>query len=403
MQQPISPELARVLDKLLQLEVNDRYQTASAVLVDLTPHLQAIPQTTRGPIPNSSSYQSASPSPISPSPSPSISTNYKINRRQFLTWVAFGGVGLGSVLAWELIKNRSKSPESVTERGLAPSGSSSPSPEPSPELSFKSFNFEVVSVDVQGEITNRRQKQAQFFVEDLGNGTTLDMVSIPGGRFIMGSPESELRREDDESPQHQVTVPEFYIGKYPVTQAQWQEIMGANPSNFKGANRPVKQISWEEAIEFCQELSQKTGKDYRLPSEAEWEYACRSGTSTPFYLGETITPKLANYDGTSTYGSGPKGEYRKQTTDVGSFPANAFGLYDMHGNVWEWCQDNWHDSYSGAPIDGSAWVDNESRYRILRSGSYNCNPKCCRASSRNKHLPHISHDSDGFRVALQQV
>jgi serine/threonine protein kinase len=122
-------------------------------------------------------------------------------------------------------------------------------------------------------------------------------------------------------------------------------------------------------VPICEKLSQKTGKTYRLPSEAEWEYACRAGTTTPFYFGETITTDLVNYNGNSTYASAPKGQYRQQTTPVGSFPPNAFGLYDMHGNVWEWCQDHWHDNYNGAPTDGSAWTDdNDNRSRLLRGG-----------------------------------
>jgi formylglycine-generating enzyme required for sulfatase activity len=142
--------------------------------------------------------------------------------------------------------------------------------------------------------------------------------------------------------------------KFEVTQEQYQQIMGSNPSNFKGAKRPVEKVSWNDAVEFCKKLSQKTRHKYRLPSEAEWEYACRAGTTTPFHFGETITTELTNYDGDYTYASGLKGKYRKQTTEVGTFPPNAFGLYDMHGNVWEWCQDTWHDSYKGAPTDGSA-------------------------------------------------
>jgi formylglycine-generating enzyme required for sulfatase activity len=212
-------------------------------------------------------------------------------------------------------------------------------------------------------------------------GVTLEMVAIPGGTFLMGSPESEPERSDRESPQHTVTIQPFFMGKFPVTQAQWQAVaslpkvnidLKPDPSNFKGANRPVEQVSWNDAVEFCARLSKATGREYRLPSEAEWEYACRAGTTTPFHFGETITTDLANYDGNYTYGSGSKGQYRKQTTDVGSFPANAFGLHDMHGNVWEWCQDTWHENYNGAPTDGSAWVDENANQniRILRGGSW---------------------------------
>ncbi|NJM68082.1 MAG: formylglycine-generating enzyme family protein [Acaryochloris sp. RU_4_1] len=147
-----------------------------------------------------------------------------------------------------------------------------------------------------------------------------------------------------------------------------------------------------------------------MPSETEWEYACRAGTSTPFHFGETITTALANYRGTDwdyegttylgNYGSGPKGQYREQTTDVGSFPPNGFGLYDMHGNVWEWCLDTWHDNYTGAPTDGSAWIDNDNDYRILRGGSWFSLPGGCRCANRLRGYPGYRSSSDGFRVAL---
>jgi formylglycine-generating enzyme required for sulfatase activity len=241
------------------------------------------------------------------------------------------------------------------------------------------------------------------------------MVAIPGGTFLMGSPESEPERNDRESPQHTVTIQPFFMGKFPVTQAQWQAVasfpkvnidLKSDPSNFKGANRPVEQVSWNDAVEFCARLSKATGREYRLPSEAEWEYACRAGTTTPFHFGETITTDLANYDGNYTYGSGSKGEYRKQTTDVGSFPANAFGLHDMHGNVWEWCQDTWHENYKGAPTDGSAWVDenaNQNTTRIIRGGSWQSNPRDCRSASRDRDNPDTQFVNQviGFRVMCE--
>jgi formylglycine-generating enzyme required for sulfatase activity len=147
-------------------------------------------------------------------------------------------------------------------------------------------------------------------------------------------------------------------------------------------------VKWIEAVEFCERLSKLTGKDYRLPSESEWEYACRAGTTTPFYFGETITPKLVNYDGNSTYGKSPKGKYRQETTPVGQFPPNAFGLYDMHGNVLEWCQDVHHDNYNEAPTDGSAWEiegDSDSNERIFRGGSWYFLPRRCRSANRNNY------------------
>ena len=261
--------------------------------------------------------------------------------------------------------------------------------------------FETVTVDERGQVVNRYSKQAKFFKEDLGNGVTLEMVSIPAGSFKIGSPPGEKGRSEKEAPQHTVNVPAFFMGKFEVTQEQYQQVMGENPSSFsfKGAKRPVEKVSWNDAVEFCEKLSQKTGRTYRLPSEAEWEYAARAGTTTPFHFGEAITTELANYDGNDTYASAPKGKCRKQTTEVGIFPPNAFGLYDMHGNVWEWCADTWHNNYKGAPSDGSAWIDNDDEYQVLRGGSWAYIPNICRSAFR-----YDAYDRDninlniGFRV-----
>jgi formylglycine-generating enzyme required for sulfatase activity len=273
---------------------------------------------------------------------------------------------------------------------------------------LKRFDFDKVTVDVRGNITNRQQRQAQFFRENLGSGAILDMVAIPGGRFVMGSPNTEAERRDNETPQRTVNISPFFMGKYPVTQAQYQALMGNNPSHFKGFFKskqlPVEQVTWDDAVEFCRKLSQKTGKTYRLPSEAEWEYACRAGTTTPFYFGKTITPDLVNYDGNYPYGAAPKGLYRKQTTDVGSFGPNPFGLYDMHGNVWEWCSDKWHDNYSGAPTDGSSWeTGGGSEYRVLRGGSWRNNAVYCRGADRCYRSADSRGRDRGFRVAVASV
>jgi len=265
---------------------------------------------------------------------------------------------------------------------------------------FAPFEFEVVTVNERSEEASRETQQAQVFQEAIAD-IALELVAIPGGTFTMGSPADEEGREDDEGPQHEVTVPQFLMGKYQVTQAQYQAVMGENPARFtdNGANRPVEQVSWNDAVEFCQRLSQQTGREYRLPSEAEWEYACRAGTTTPFHFGPTITPDIANYNGNYTYGSGPKGEYREQTTEVGSFPPNAFGLYDVHGNVWEWCLDHWHDSYDGAPTDGSAWTTGgDESLRVLRGGSWNHNPRLCRSADRYGGARAYGYYLIGFRV-----
>ena len=237
----------------------------------------------------------------------------------------------------------------------------------------------------------------------------LHMVLIPGSTFTMGSPDNEAERAEREGPPHPVTVPQFFMGRYPVTQAQWRAVaamsqverkLETEPSHFEGDNHPVEQITWHDAIEFCQRLEQLTDRPYRLPTEAEWEYACRAGTTTPFYFGDTLTPEIANYDGNYTYGNGPKGEYRRATTPVDHFGiANAFGLSDMHGNVLEWCQDQWHKSYTGAPTDGSAWEDrDEEANRILRGGSWASYPRYCRSACRFNDTPDVRLNVIGFRV-----
>ena len=168
--------------------------------------------------------------------------------------------------------------------------------------------------------------------------------------------------------------------------------LNQDPAHFKGSNRPVEQVNWFEAVEFCRRLSHHTGKRYGLPSEAQWEYACRAGTTTPFHFGDTLTAELANYDANSTYGDGPKGTYRQQTTEVGTFPANAWGLQDMHGNLWEWCEDHWHDSYDFAPEDDHPWLipaaGNDEK-RLLRGGSWNGFPRSLLRMLRSRHSPQL--------------
>ena len=288
--------------------------------------------------------------------------------------------------------------------------SEEPTPEePQPEAEtipgLSRFAFEVVGVNAQGQVQNRSRQSAQYYRQDLQKTATLDMVYIPGGQFSMGSPASEASRQANEGPQHAVTVPSFFMGKYPITQAQWQTIMGKNPAKFQGANHPVEQVSWQAATEFCQKLSALTSQDYRLPSEAEWEYAARAGTITPFSVGATLTTDLANYDGSYTYGQGPRGTFRKATTPVGQFVANAFGLYDMHGEVWEWCLDHWHNSYNGAPTDGTAWVnkDDMKTRRVRRGGSWYDGPHACRAAFRYRSFPNSLQNSYGLRVVCQTL
>jgi formylglycine-generating enzyme required for sulfatase activity len=245
---------------------------------------------------------------------------------------------------------------------------------------------------------------------------SLTMLWIPPGRFWMGSPASELERRESEGPQHLVQLQGFFLGQTPITQLQWRTVarwkpgkgepawqrrLAPDPSMFKGDQRPVEGVSWSDANEFCRRLSQRTGRIYTLPSEAQWEYACRAGTITAFHFGATISTKLANVDGRQAYGTGPVGEHRGQTTDVASFPANPWGLHDMHGNVWEWCADHWHANYEGAPKDGRAWLDDkadEGEARLLRGGSWGFHPRLCRSAYRNRMHPDGSYCDCGFRV-----
>ena len=257
----------------------------------------------------------------------------------------------------------------------------------------------------------RRPLQVQGYREDLGGGVALTLVKIPAGSFLMGSPEDEPERLEREGPQHEVTLGSFFMAQTPITQAQWRAVAGwqkvgrdlePDPSRFKGANRPVEQVSWFDALEFCRRLNERTGQRYGLPSEAQWEYACRAGSTTPFHFGAMLTTELANYDGDYCYGNGPKGSYRKQTIDVASFPANGWGLHDMHGNVREWCEDHWHDSYNFAPGDDQPWLipaaaDDEPR--LLRGGSWSSFPGYCRSAFRNYPHPGDAGSYDGFRVA----
>jgi formylglycine-generating enzyme required for sulfatase activity len=270
----------------------------------------------------------------------------------------------------------------------------------------------------------------------------LTLLWIPPGRFWMGSPATEPERLDSEDPQHLVQLQGFFMSQTPITQAQWREVAGwqerpgerwgrqleTDPSRFQSNaeqgeglerlfetevntdNRPVEQVSWLDAMEFCSRLSQRTGRSYTLPSEAQWEYACRAGTTTPFHFGDRISSELANYDGgyydQYVYGPGAKGIDRGQTTPVGMFPANAWGLYDMHGNVWEWCLDEWHVDYNGAPTDGSAWVEHAEgeknkeleNMRLLRGGSWHFHARSCRSAFRISFLPDGRDYDVGFRV-----
>ncbi len=242
--------------------------------------------------------------------------------------------------------------------------------------------------------------------EQLPNGVALEMIAIPAGSFLMGTPSDDVRKilaiggyskENIEQwikyemPQHRATVLELAMGKYPITQEQWQAVMGNNPSRFSGVTYPVESVNWKDAKEFCSRLSKLTGKTYRLPTEAEWEYAARAGSQNLYSFGDNAN-QLKDY---AWYGDNSSG----QTQPVGKKKANAFGIYDMHGNVWEWCEDEWHENYNGAPVDGSAWVNNNSsQYRLLRGGSWYYNAYYCRSAFRYRYDADYRYYVIGFRV-----
>ena len=262
----------------------------------------------------------------------------------------------------------------------------------------------------------------------------LAMVYIPAGEFMMGSPENEPQRYEDESPQHKVKVSPFWLAQTPITNAQWNFVVGLpqeqrelNSKEAQGKeNHPVKKVSWYDAIEFCDRLSRHTGRNYRLPSEAEWEYACRAVAiankkeltiekwneeyNQPFHFGATISSELANYNASKTYANEPQRETNKKTVPVKIFFPNAFGLYDMHGSVFEWCADSWHDNYDDAPSDSQVWDDSKTIFqsilpnedsfpKILRGGSFSTKPSHCRSANRYKAEPARRDDDFGFRIA----
>ncbi len=215
----------------------------------------------------------------------------------------------------------------------------------------------------------------------------LEMIAIPGGSFLMG-----LNNYNNAKPIHKVNIKPFYLGKYTITQEQYQAVMGINPSHFKGAKHPVENVSCDDAVEFCKKLLQKTGKKYRLPSEAEWEWACRAGTQTKYCFGDDKS-RLEEY---AWYINNSTGK----THPVGQKKSNQFGLYDIHGNVWEWCSDRWHGNYQNAPTDGSSWDSGIDNNRVRRGGSWDSDAINCRSAFRGWVMAGHSNINFGFRVAL---
>ncbi len=360
----ISRGLVEILDRMILVAPSQRYQTAHAVLNDLKNV-------------NSSSYQ---------------------------VYVSQSA--------------RSAKRSAISKTNITPiSAPKSPIQAITPQLS--QFAFETATVKINrigvGKLAktllqiNTKQKLGCSYFETLGNiqgkPISLEMVFIPAGKLQIGSPFSESDRIKEESPRHIVNIPAFFMSRFPITQRQWKVIMDNNPAIFIGnGDRPVESVSWEDVQSFCQQIIERTGKPYRLPSESEWEYACRAGTSTPFYFGETITANLANFNASIPYLYASPGVSSTITTEVGSYPANAFGLHDMHGNVWEWCEDTWHDDYDLLPKDGSAWtLGGDHSCRVIRGGSWRDPANYCRSAKRSCNAANQGDRTTGFRLAMTLI
>ncbi|MFA5257028.1 MAG: SUMF1/EgtB/PvdO family nonheme iron enzyme, partial [Opitutales bacterium] len=290
-----------------------------------------------------------------------------------------------------------------------------------------SYEFTVIHDDfkasgVSGDLTAGQTLRLACVLEKISGAMSgedwtvpdceIEMKWIDSGRFVMGSPPNEPKRDIDEGLQHRVTFKRgFWLGKYEVTQGQWEFVMGDNPSQFKGMgeNAPVDQVSWEDAMAFCAKLTEieraarrlPDGYEYSLPTEAQWEYACRAGTTTAFNYGDGMDSSMANFDGNYPMGGGPDGVFLERTTPVGSYKPNAWGLYDMHGNVWEWCHD-WYGPYPRDAVDDPLGPESGT-YRIARGGCWFYGAWHCRSAYRNNAMPGIRDNSYGLRLALRPV
>jgi len=312
-----------------------------------------------------------------------------MKRRNLFKLVGYGGIGLATAVG------KTHSLAAIFD----PKKSNLPS-----------YDFASIKVDRLGVEKERTYHNAKLYTQNLDDWQKLSMVHIPSGKFIMGASSQEKYSSDRERPVHRVKVKDFFLGEYPITQIQWRKVaklpqinreLKPNPSHFKGDYRPVESVSWLEVREFCDRLTAHTGKQYRLPTEAEWEYACRGNTHTPFAYGETLTSELADYASTYAYASEPGVAYRKETTKVGSFMPNAFGLYDLHGNVREWCADPWHENYHGAPNNSKTWNKGGNKsWRTLRGGSWANKPSHCRSAHRSGYRESLLNRAIGFRVAM---
>ncbi len=278
---------------------------------------------------------------------------------------------------------------------------------------LKTFRFKTIEVDTEGQIVAEKSMGASYFDEpylrpQLRKVLPLRMVQIPAGEFMMGSPPTEAQRQEQEGPQRLIQVPSFYMGAFAITQRQYEAVVGENPSYFTddqgkdGANLPVEQVTWQDADAFCKQLSELTGRTYRLPSEAEWEYACRAGTTTSYCFGEKVTTEIANFFADFSFTENYEENYRNTPVATDSFWPNGFGLYNMHGNVFEWCADDYHESYQGAPSDAKQWMSgNAQASKVMRGGSWFNDTPYCRSASRDKNSQTGRSNSFGFRVVCE--
>lgn len=271
------------------------------------------------------------------------------------------------------------------------------------EIENSKYKFDTIRLGKNGQVIKQNSKYANSHIFSLNEKTKLEMTEVPGGEFLMGSSCDEIEFRENETPQHKVKISKFYLGKYSITQSQYFAVMGELPkiSEEIPNNLPVVNVFLEKALEFCSKLSKITNKNFRLPTEAEWEYSCRAGTDTPFCFGETITAEIANFDDNKSI-SKILNEKKGGLTPVGYFKfANNFGLYDMHGNVWEWCADVWHENYKNAPSDGSAWIaGGDQSYCVQRGGAWNSSANTCRSGFRVGDIAHNFENIVGLRVCM---
>lgn len=376
---PLISPLVMVLNKMLRQRYLDRYANATEALAAL----DALVGLTIPPPPPQSSLILLQRGSLKP-----------IDRANFLKLLGLGSFVIAISFSISKFLQHSE-----------PSASPPPQPGKITPTIDQPTTIQVTSIKLndRGMMIDRPQCPVQVFQEELGAGIFLTMVKIPAGKFMMGSPANEEGGSAHEQPQHQVKIPEFYLGQTQVTQAQWAAIFPDKSVKFgNNSQLPIDSINWLDAIEFCDRLTQTTGRKYRLPSESEWEYACRAETTSPFAYGDAIVPTVVNYDGEQPYELAPKGLFRQKATPVATFPPNHFGLYDMHGNLWEWCLDEWFDHYHGVPTDGSAMGAIDPRdgqqYRVVRGGSWFSAGQTCRAASRTSLIASFRHYHYGMRV-----